>query len=164
MHRWTGKRAQDVRARTQSGPISAAIFMSTSLVAHLFFDPPIAPHGILVVYRTMLFTESEIAPTSRDSLQAGPLSEKNLMSVIFPPAIPGPEMAAPTFWAPGIFWFLLLENPHAHKIPPFRGGGGGGRGCLGFLGRRGLEVPILFYGRGDFPTLAKLFCDKKPLT
>ena len=31
------------------------------------------------------------------------------------------------------FWFFLLENPHAHKIPPFRGG------VLGFL-RRKTEV------------------------
>ena len=37
----------------------------------------------------------------------------------------GPEMAAPILWAPGIFWFFLQENPHAHKIPPFRGGGSG---------------------------------------
>ena len=49
---------------------------------------------------------------------------KILMSVIFPSAILGPEMAAPILWAPGIFWFFLLENPHAHKIPPFRGGRG----------------------------------------
>ena len=47
------------------------------------------------------------------------------MSVIFPPAILGQEMAAPILRAPCIFWFFLLENPHAHKIPPFRGGGVG---------------------------------------
>ena len=29
-----------------------------------------------------------------------------------------------SLWAPGIFWFFLLENPLAHKIPRFRGGGG----------------------------------------
>ena len=55
-------------------------------------------------------------------------SEKSLMSVIFPLAIPVPEMAAPTFnflWAPGSFRFFLLGNPHAHKIPRFRGGGVG---------------------------------------
>ena len=28
----------------------------------------------------------------------------------FPPAILGPEMAALILWAPGIFWFFLLEN------------------------------------------------------
>ena len=38
------------------------------------------------------------------------------MSVIFPPAILGPEMAAPILWAPGVLWFFLLENPFAHKI------------------------------------------------
>ena len=57
----------------------------------------------------------------------------------------GPEMAAPILWAPGTFWFFLLENPHAHKISSFRRGGG----VLGFF-RRGVEVPLLFYGRGDF--------------
>ena len=63
---------------------------------------------------------------------------KSVMPIKFPPAILGPEMAAPILWAPGIFWFFLLENPHAHKIPPFR------RGCWGFLEGGGVEVPILF--------------------
>ena len=63
--------------------------------------------------------------------------KKNLMSIIFPPAILGPEMAAPILWAPGIFWFFLLENPRAHKIPRFRGG------SWVFL-EGGVEVPILF--------------------
>ena len=58
------------------------------------------------------------------------------MSIKFPPVILGPEMAAPILWAPGIFWFFLQENPHAHKIPPFRGG------CWIFL-EGGGEVPIL---------------------
>ena len=44
---------------------------------------------------------------------------KSRMSIIFPPVIPGPEMAAPILWAPGIFWLFLLEHPHAHKIPLF---------------------------------------------
>ena len=48
------------------------------------------------------------------------------MSIQFPPEILGPEMAAPILWAPGNFCLFLLENPHAHKIPPFRGGGGVG--------------------------------------
>ena len=74
------------------------------------------------------------------------------MSTKFPPVILGPEMAAPILWAPGIFWFFLLENPHAHKIPPLRGGG------VGFFRRGGVEVPILFYGRGDvsFPVTTSI--------
>ena len=31
----------------------------------------------------------------------------------------GPEMAAPILWAPGVFWFFLLGNPHAHKNSSF---------------------------------------------
>ena len=64
------------------------------------------------------------------------------MSVIFLPAILGPDMTALILWAPGIFWFFLLENPHAHKIPPVRRVGSG-------LFRRRVEVPILFlWARG----------------
>ena len=51
---------------------------------------------------------------------------KSVMSIKFPPAILGPEMAAPILWAPRIFWFFLLENPHAHKTPLIRGEGGSG--------------------------------------
>ena len=36
-----------------------------------------------------------------------------------------PQLWGRKWRAPGIFGFFLLENPHAHKIPPFRGGGGG---------------------------------------
>ena len=50
---------------------------------------------------------------------------KSLMSVMLLPATLGLEMAAPILWALGIFRFLLLEKPHAHKIPPFGGGGVG---------------------------------------
>ena len=71
------------------------------------------------------------------------------MSIKFPPAILGPEMAAPILWAPGIFWFFLLENPHAHKIPPFRGG------CWGFLGRGGRSANFTFMGVGIFPRLRR---------
>ena len=39
----------------------------------------------------------------------------------------GLEMAVPILWAPGIFLFFLLENPHAHKIPLFRAGDTGRR-------------------------------------
>ena len=70
-------------------------------------------------------------------------NQKFLMSVNDSPAILGPEMAAPISWVPGTFG-LLQENLHAHKIPPFRGGGV--FWVLGF----GQEVPIIFYGRGDF--------------
>ena len=41
-------------------------------------------------------------------------------------------------------WALSAGYPHAHKIPPFRGG------VWGFLEGGGVEVPILGYGRGDF--------------
>ena len=47
---------------------------------------------------------------------------KSLMSLNFPPATLGQEIAAPILWAPGIFWFFLLENRHAHKIPRLGGG------------------------------------------
>ena len=68
-----------------------------------------------------------------------------MTSIKFPPAILGPEMAAPILWAPGIFGPFLLENPHAHKIPPFRGGS-----CFFWKGG-GVEVPILFlWARGFF--------------
>ena len=65
---------------------------------------------------------------------------KSLLSAIFPSAVLGPEMAAPLLWAPGILWFCLLEDLHAHKMPRLRGGGGVGL----FLGGSGVEVPTLF--------------------
>ena len=43
----------------------------------------------------------------------------------FPPAILGPEMAAPILWAPCIFWFFLLENPMPVKFLLLGGGGVG---------------------------------------
>ena len=63
------------------------------------------------------------------------------MPVISPPAILGPEMAAPILWVPWIFELFLLENLHAHKIPRFRwgywvfffGGGGGGSANVTFV-------------------------------
>ena len=67
------------------------------------------------------------------------------MSIKLPPAILGPEMAASILWAPGIFWFFLLENPHAHKIPPFRAGGVG----VSWKGG-GWKCQFCSYGRGDF--------------
>ena len=73
------------------------------------------------------------------------------MSIKFPPVILQPEMAAPILWAPGIFGFFLLENPHAHKIPPFRGG------VLGFFRKGGGgSANFIFMGVGIFPTLTGL--------
>ena len=79
---------------------------------------------------------------------------KSLMSVISPPEILGPEMAASILWAPGVFWFFLLENPHAHKIPCFRGGR-----VLGFSRGGGLEVPILFLWAWGFFRLYDMHSD-----
>ena len=56
-------------------------------------------------------------------------------------------MAAPILWAPGIFGFFLLENPHAHKIPPFRGGG-----FWDFLEGGGGSANFIFMGVGLFPS------------
>ena len=72
---------------------------------------------------------------------------KILISIIFPPAILGPEMAATILWAPGIFWFFLLETTHAHKIPPFFGGGGG---FWVFLEGGGRSVNFILMGAGIF--------------
>ena len=75
-----------------------------------------------------------------------PKIRKSVMSIKFPPAILGPEMAAPILWAPGTFWFFLLENPNAHKIPPVRGG------IVGFLeGGGGGSANFIFMGVGIFP-------------
>ena len=68
------------------------------------------------------------------------------MSMKFPPAILGPEMAAPVLWAPGIFGSFCWKTPMPIKFPPFRGGG---RGF--FWKGGGVEVPILFlWGMGIF--------------
>ena len=76
------------------------------------------------------------------------------MSIKFPPVILGPEMAVPILWAPGIFWFFLLENPHAHKIPPFRGGGG----FWVFLEGGGGSANFIFMGVGIFPMYVHRIC------
>ena len=70
--------------------------------------------------------------------------EKSVVSIKFPPVLLG---AAPVLWAPGIFWFFLLENPHAHKIPPFRGGGGSG---FFQKGGGGGSANFIFMGVGIF--------------
>ena len=56
-------------------------------------------------------------------------------------------MAAPILWAPGILWFFLLENPHAHKIPRFRGGE-----LVFFLEGGGASANLMFMGVGIFPS------------
>ena len=72
------------------------------------------------------------------------------MSIEFPPVLLGPEMAAPILWAPGIFWFFLLENPHAQKCPPFRGV------CWVFLEEGGGSANFNFMGVGIFPINKKM--------
>ena len=68
------------------------------------------------------------------------------MSVQFPPAIPGPEMAAPILWAPCNFGFFLLEkNPMPVKFLLLGGGG-----VLGFLGKGGWKCQYYFYGHWHF--------------
>ena len=68
----------------------------------------------------------------------------------------GPEMAAPILWAPRISVFVLQENLHVHKIPPFRDGG-----VFWVLGGGGGKCRFYFYGRGDFSDL-RLFLGDSP--
>ena len=64
----------------------------------------------------------------------------------FRPRFWGLEMAAPILWAPGISWFFLLENPHAHNIPLLGGGG-----VLGFFRRGGGgSADFIFMAAGMF--------------
>ena len=76
----------------------------------------ILPVGLTPGPRFLTFSDNSWSAFRDDSFR------KILVSAIFPPVILWPEMAATILWAPGIFWFFLLENPHAHKIPRFRGG------------------------------------------
>ena len=46
---------------------------------------------------------------------------QGLMSVIFPPAFLGPEIAAPISWAPGLFHSFCWKTPMPIKIPRFSG-------------------------------------------
>ena len=56
------------------------------------------------------------------------------------------------------FWFFLLENPHAHKIPPLGGGGG----VLVFLEGGGGSANFIFMGVGIFRLIKGVGC-LKPL-
>ena len=69
-------------------------------------------------------------------------------------------MAAPILWAPGIFWFFLLEK----KIPmPIRFFVLGGR--LVFLLEGGWKCQFNFWGVGIFPTKSEFFeCALGPLS
>ena len=52
------------------------------------------------------------------------------------------------------FWLFLMENPHAHKTPPFRGGSGA------FLEGGGGGANFTFMGVGIFrEKLARSFSD-----
>ena len=59
-------------------------------------------------------------------------------------------MAAPILWASEISWFFLLENPHAHRIPRFNGGG------AGFRGGGGGSANFIFVGMGIFLIIGML--------
>ena len=72
----------------------------------------------------------------------------------FPPALLGLEMAAPILWAPGIFGLILLETPHAHKIPRLGGGVLEGGGCANFM----------FMGVGIFPRMPFLTAVLSPFS
>ena len=80
--------------------------------------------------------------------------KKNVMSIRFLPAIPGPEMAAPILWTPGIFWFFLLENPHAAMPIKFLLLGGGGGVGVSWTGGGGGSANFIFMGAGIFPNYA----------
>ena len=60
----------------------------------------------------------------------------------FSPAILGLEMAVPILWAPGIFWFFLLETPLTIKFLVLGG-------AVGFL-EGGWKCQFYFYGRSFF--------------
>ena len=68
------------------------------------------------------------------------------MSVIFLPAILGPEMAAPMVWAPGIFGALSAGKPSMPiKNPRFRWGM-----LVFFFGGRSIRVKQVRFGKLAF--------------
>ena len=81
--------------------------------------------------------------------------QKNLKSVIFPPAILGPEMAAPILWAPGTLGFSCWKPRHAHKIPRLKWGGSAnlifmGVGCFSDFPVGSQESVLKVPKRGQF--------------
>ena len=69
---------------------------------------------------------------------------KSVMSVKFPPAILGRKWLRQFYGRLAFFSSFCWENPHAHKIPPFRGGGSG------LFLEGGWKCQFEFYGRGEF--------------
>ena len=85
---------------------------------------------------TILHLYSEISSSQKKCLSVIKLDT----TVIFLPAILGPEMAAPILWAPGFFWFFLQEgSPMPIKFLVLGGvgvflEGGGGSANFTFMG------------------------------
>ena len=71
---------------------------------------------------------------------------KEDQGIKFLPAILGRKWLRQFYGRLAFFWFFLLENPHAHKIPPFRGG------FWAFLEGGGGSANFIFMGVGIFPT------------
>ena len=74
-----------------------------------------------------------------------PLFRKILVSIKFVSAILGPEVAAPILWTPGKKCVLSGRKTCVHKIPRFRGGGGG---VIWVLGGVGGSADFIFVGAG----------------
>ena len=74
------------------------------------------------------------------------------MSIKSPPAILGPEMAAPIFWAPGIFgffcWKTSIMMPIKFLVSRLRGG------IVGFFWKGGGSANFIFMGVRIFPISA----------
>ena len=78
------------------------------------------------------------------------LSQKKRGFHKIPPVILGTGNGRANFMGAWHFVVLSAGKPHAHKIPPFRGG------VVGFLEGGGVEVPILFLWAWGFLRLSDL--------
>ena len=76
-------------------------------------------------------------------------SEKKTVSVVFLPAILGPEMAAPILWATGIFWCFLPKKPPVHVKVHVSGG-------VGVFWKGGWKCQFYSCGRRDFSDFCAL--------